>query len=254
MNRYQKPEVYDRLAMEYSLGTLKGQARKRFESLMEEQPYLLAIVEDNNRKFSPLVECLPEIKPDDHVWENISARLDAEPSMASDANHLLTGSEEATSWWNFMMNKGLAVAMMLLIVSAVFLLKPWGALDNLNSVDPLGYSATLVSKATQKPMVDVKVNKSDLLLTIKLKEPVEVPDNMRVVFWCIAKDKSMPIMNMGAVSAIGMTTKQLDKMSWKSIVDASEFAVSIEPVDTMANSSPSGDLIFVGKLRALTKT
>ncbi len=259
MNRYQKPEVYEQLAMEYSLGTLHGRARDKFEGLMIEHPYLQAIVDDNDSKFSELVAFLPEIKPDDSVWDNINARItESERELAQGRNENNVGGYDAsgtevaqTSWWQFLSNKGLAAAMVLLLVSAVFLLKPWGG--NLDATGKAGFATTLISTASDKPMADVKIMQDNLMLTINFIEPVKVPEGMKAVFWCIAKDKSKPIMNMGIVAAHGMTKKQLGAEGWRGIVDASEFAVSFEPEDTVANSSPSGDLIYIGKLKALTK-
>ncbi len=260
MNRYQKPVVYEQLAMEYSLGTLHGRARKRFEGLMKQHPYLEAIVEDNDRKFAGLVEFLPEIKPDDSVWVNINSRINESERAISQSTHAPKASSGYTpatqtvagSWWQFLSSKGLAAAMVLLLISAVFLLKPWDGSGS--EIDGAGYSAILVSEATNKPMVEVLVKKSDLMLTIVIKEPVPMPEGMKAVFWCIAKDKSTPIMNMGVVASHGLTTKQLGQDGWQGIVDASEFALSIEPAEATSNSSPSGELIFVGKLKALTKT
>ncbi len=89
-------------------------------------------------------------------------------------------------------------------------------------------------------------------MTIKFKEPILVPKGMKVVFWCIAKDKSIPIMNMGTVASQGVTEKKLPLSGWQGIVAASMFAVSIEPENSTKNSSPSGELLFVGKLKAMT--
>ncbi len=250
MNRYQKPEVYEQLAMEYSLGTLHGRARKRFEKLMQQHPYLETIVEDNNRKFSGLVEFLPEAKPDDRVWANINNRIIESERAVLLREKSLSENQATRSWWQFLTNKGLASALVLLLVSALFLLQSGVRNDN----EKMAYSAVLISEASKKPMIDVMVKRSDLMLTIKIKEPMPVPADMKVVFWCIAKDKSTPIMNMGIVAPQGMTTKKLGLEGWQGIVDAEEFAVSIEPAAAASNSSPSGELIFVGKLQALTKT
>ncbi len=37
---YQNPELRDRLAAEYALGTLRGAARRRFQRLMKDDPAL----------------------------------------------------------------------------------------------------------------------------------------------------------------------------------------------------------------------
>ena len=258
MNRYQKPEVYEQLAMEYSLGTLHGHARKRFERLMEVHPYLQAMVEDNDRKFAELIEFVPGTKPNDYVWENIKARI----NQSEQEQNISPDSKEDTSvgkdsWWQFLRNRGLATAMVLLAVTTLFLVQPWkvGGVDNTTYLNEIvGFSAILESLKNKKPMVDVKIMKDDLLLTVQLIEPVEVSDGMKVVFWCIAKDKNTPIMNMGVVAAQGVTKKKLDEKDWKGIIDASQFAVSIEDEANAANSSPTGELLFVGKLKALTRT
>jgi anti-sigma-K factor RskA len=256
MNRYQKPELFERLAMEYSLGTLKGRARKRFETLMQQYPYIAATVESHDLQFASLVELLPETKPDVAVWEKINAQINQQPLQQSlktsyhnpDDIYNDGSSGLLASLWRVFANPGLMGAMLLLVLSSVFLLK----LGNIP--DATGFSATLMSAKTHKPMAVVQVAKTDMKMTIELMEPVKVPDGMKAVFWCIAKDKEKPMINMGTLAAKGMTEKKLKKSSWKGIVEASEFAVSIEPADAISSASPSGELIFLGKLRALTKT
>lgn len=255
MNRYQKPEVYERLAMEYSLGTLHGLARKRFECLMEQYPYMAAIVESHDKNFAGLADLLPEIKPDPAVWNKISAQIDAQVDLeakvaaTNDSRDYQQGYDQAGnqgvlgSLWNVLVNKGLMTAMVLLVVASVFMFK-MGAVAS-----PTAFSATLLSANSHQPMATVDVQKSNMEMTIKLIEPVNVPEGMKAVFWCIARDKSKPMMNMGTVDVNGLTVKTLQEASWRGIAEASQFAVSIEPVDAVTNSSPSGKLIFQGKIK-----
>jgi len=42
LNRYQNPEIFEKLAMAYAAGTLHGRARLRFEKLKSEHFYLEA--------------------------------------------------------------------------------------------------------------------------------------------------------------------------------------------------------------------
>lgn len=253
MNRYQKPELFERLAMEYSLGTLKGGARRRFESLMKQYPYIAATVESHDLNFASLVELLPETKPDALVWKNIEVEINRQKPLKQsyhDPKHVY--HDESTgvtaSLWQVFMNKGLVAAMLLLVLSSAFMLK----LGNIP--DATAFSATLMSAETNKPMAVVQVAKNNMMMTIELMEPVMVPDGMKAVFWCIANDKSKPMMNMGTLATQGMTEKKLQKSSWKGIAEASEFAVSLEPADAIGGSSPSGELIFLGKLQAFTRT
>lgn len=269
MNRYKKPEVYERLAMEYSLGTLHGRARKRFERLMEEYPYMAAIVESHDKDFAGLVDLLPEVKPDPSVWNKISAQLDAQQDQETKAeisHDLQQGFQQGYdqfdnpidnnidnqgilgSLWNVLVNKGVMTAMLLLVVASVLMFKTGSV------VATTEFSATLLSAHSHQPMATVQVQKSTMMMTIKLMEPVKVPEGMKAVVWCIARDQSKPMMNMGTLAANGVTEKMLQKASWRGIAEASQFAVSIEPVDAVSSSSPSGELIFLGKIKALTKT
>ncbi|KAG1650264.1 hypothetical protein GQR58_028171 [Nymphon striatum] len=78
--RYQNPEVFEQLAIEYAVGSMQGRARKRFEVLMETHFYLKATVEAYENKFANLVELLPETKAPDTVWAGIEAHIkESEP-------------------------------------------------------------------------------------------------------------------------------------------------------------------------------
>lgn len=240
MNRYQKPEVFERLAMDYVAGTMHGRARKRFEHLMKQHPFLEAVVEEKSMKFAQLIELLPEEKPAPSVWESINSELNQ-----AELQPLLSKVDKPAPWWSWLFQKGFATAAVLLIITSVVVLKPGGS----PSI-PSAYAATLVSES-QEPMVEVVAQKSDMKMMVKLMEPVEVPKGMEMHFWCIAKDKNEPLINMGTLHAKGMTEVELELRSWQGIVDASMFAISIEP-EGSRNASPTGNVLFTGKLKALT--
>ena len=63
LNRYQNPEIFEQLAIEYAVGSLHGRARKRFEVLMDTHFYLQAVVDAYENKFAHLVELLPDTQP-----------------------------------------------------------------------------------------------------------------------------------------------------------------------------------------------
>ncbi len=51
---YARPELRDRLAAEYVLGTLHGGARRRFQRLLQQQPELRDAVEFWQRELMPM--------------------------------------------------------------------------------------------------------------------------------------------------------------------------------------------------------
>jgi len=256
MNRYQKPEIYNQLAMEYSLGTLRGRARKRFEQLMEQHPYLQAIVEDYDLKFAELSTLLPETKPADSVWEAIQSAINKGElrSSTTEEENVAADVTVSNGWWEqFIHNlstkkyQGFATALLVLVLASFLLLK----ISPVSHADVRAVTATLKSETTHEPMVDVLVAKDNMKMIINLKQPVEVPDGMKMVFWCIAKDQSKPYMNMGEVASQGKTEKKIKPANWKGILEASQFAVSIEPEAAIDSPVPSKKLIFIGDLIAL---
>ena len=67
MKRYQNPDIFEPLAMAYALGTLQGQARQRYESLMDKHFYLRAVTEAYERQFMGLAEAVPPVNPPESV-------------------------------------------------------------------------------------------------------------------------------------------------------------------------------------------
>ena len=60
---YVRPEVADRLASEYVLGTLQGGARRRFEALLPAHPMLRQAVTRWNDRLQPLAQAIPPLAP-----------------------------------------------------------------------------------------------------------------------------------------------------------------------------------------------
>jgi anti-sigma-K factor RskA len=79
---YADPELRNRLAAEYVLGTLSGPVRRRFERLLSGDPGLHDLVEVWELKLSPLAEPVPAVKPPEHVWEEIDRQIAPAPAPA----------------------------------------------------------------------------------------------------------------------------------------------------------------------------
>ncbi|WP_308874106.1 hypothetical protein [Thiothrix subterranea] len=75
MKRYQKPDIFEHLAMSYALGTLQGKARLRFEKLMRKHLYLRAVTNAYQQQFAPLAALIPSETPPARVWNAISKEL-----------------------------------------------------------------------------------------------------------------------------------------------------------------------------------
>ncbi len=80
---YDRPDLLDRLAAEYVLGTLRGRARRRFNQLQRELPAARDAVAAWEARLNPLSSVVPATAPPGRVWDAIAARTDAKSQAPS---------------------------------------------------------------------------------------------------------------------------------------------------------------------------
>ncbi len=231
--RYQNPELFEQLAIEYAVGSMQGRAKKRFEALMETHFYLRAVVDAYENKFASLVELLPDAQPSNQVWKNIDAHIQA-----------TTPQEEKTPWWKTAFFKqSFGMAAMAVIVSAVLLLNPMTITPEATAT---AYSAVLESNS-HDAMAVTKIQKSDMTLSVDIMKKVNVPDNMELTLWCHPKDGGMP-MKMGTVSKSGKTNIKISKKEWREMKNVGSLAISIEHKGENTAKEPTGKILLQGQL------
>jgi len=231
--RYQNPELFEQLAIEYAVGSMQGRAKKRFEALMETHFYLRAVVDAYENKFATLVELLPDAQPSNQVWENIDAHL--QESIPT---------KEKTPWWKTSFFKqGFGMAAMAVVVSAVLLLNPmtFGPAATASA-----YTAVLESDS-KTPMAITKIQKSDMTLSVDIMKKVNVPDNMELTLWCHPKNGGMP-MKMGTISKSGKTSIKISKKEWQEMKNVGSLAISIEHKGENTAKKPTGKILLQGQL------
>ena len=72
---YARPILADALAAQYVAGTLRGRARRRFETLLPSHPALQTAVHDWQQRLMPLTTVLLPQAPPARVWQAIERRL-----------------------------------------------------------------------------------------------------------------------------------------------------------------------------------
>jgi len=240
MKRYQNPDVYERLALEYSLGTMHGHARKRFEKLMQQHPFLQTVVEEYDHKFAELAVYLPEEKPSEHVWKNIEAQLDVEEGLQLERAVI---NNEKERWWHIFTTKSFiaATASFVLLVSLVFV--------NITQVP--AYSCNL-SAQNEQVMFTASVNKASMKLKVLPVSEIDVPKGKQMYFWCVPKNSSEAIMHLGSVSKTGMKMKLTPK-NWEGIEGAHMFGISFETIGSKV-TQPTDGLIYKGNIEPSRQT
>ena len=240
--RYQNPEIFEQLAIEYAVGGLQGRARKRFEALMDTHFYLQAVVEAYEHKFAHLVELLPEANPSDKVWNKIESHIKSSASATQAVQNVQMGRDIKTSWWQgAFFKQSFGLAAMVVIVAVVLILNPM-------TVTPSASAYTAILESDSKvPMAVTKITKSDMSLSIDIMKPVVIADNMELTLWCHPKGSGMP-MKMGTISKSGVTKITISKEEWKSMKNVGVLAISVEKKGDLMIRQPTGRILLKGEL------
>ncbi len=118
MNIARHPELLDRLAAAWALGTLKGGARRRFEQAAREHPTVRAAALLWQERMTGMTELQPAVQPAAHVWTRIDNLVQADRDA-----HAVSQRREApqprrrwslSTWW-----PGLSLAGGLATVAAI---------------------------------------------------------------------------------------------------------------------------------------
>ena len=116
MNLLNAPELLDRLAAAYALGTLRGGARRRFESLARQHVGIRTAALVWKERFASMTELQAGEQPSPNVWKRIENLLDAQPAAAPspDDAGMLAKLRRGLGWW-----RGAALAAAVASVAAV---------------------------------------------------------------------------------------------------------------------------------------
>jgi anti-sigma-K factor RskA len=115
MNLLQSPELLDRLAAAYALGTLRGGARRRFESLARQSATVRAAALIWQERFASMTELQAANQPSPNVWKRIENLLEAQPAATpAKENAMLEKLRRALGLW-----RGAAMATAVAGVAAV---------------------------------------------------------------------------------------------------------------------------------------
>lgn len=239
MSRYQNPEVFERLAMEYALGTMTGRARRRFETLKQKHFYLQATTQAYEQKFAAMAELLPEQAPPAHIWKNIEAELELSQTEQTQV------TEASGSWFkNLFPWLSVGFASVVGAIATVMVL---------NTQQPNAYVAKLAPKEGVQVAALAVAAKDDMNISIAMLDSMPVKKDMVPTLWCFSsKDHAKPT-RLGALAmtddGMGGTKLSMDMKTWKGLSNAESFAISFEPKGEQA-AEPMGEVMYTGELFA----
>jgi anti-sigma-K factor RskA len=232
MASYKSPELREKLAAEYVIGTLRGRARERFEALLRYDPGLRAIVAQWEARLTPLAAAAAGIAPSERVWQAVAARI-AGASRGS-------GARPGLAFW-----RGLAIASTALtLMLAAFIgvsprPEPPMAMVAVMTDDE-GRPAMVVSwpsmKTAREPYVRIKVVH---------EHPVMAPGTAWEM-WMLPPGKAAPV-SMGLITTDAHQTMELKPALATRMEGAWGIAMSVEPEGGSRTGTPTGPVIFKGQ-------
>jgi len=227
MASYKNPQLRDRLASEYVIGTLRGRARARFQALLRYDPGLRQIVAEWEARLTPLAVAAGEIAPPTRVWRAVAQRIAG-------------GATKGLAFW-----RGLAVtstAFVLILAAFIGLAprpEPPMAMVAVMS-DDKGQPALVVSWPPMKAMRDPHVR-------IKVVQEHPVMDSGTTwEMWMLPGGQAAPV-SMGLITTDADQTMRIQPALANKMEGAWGMAMSVEPQGGSPTGAPTGPVIFKGQ-------
>ena len=216
-----------KLAAEYVLGTLRGGARRRFETWLHQDADLRNITAEWQQRLAPMAEFAGDAQAPKSVWRGIERRL---------------GLKRKASAWQFWLNENLAFWRNLGLVStglAAMLLVV--VLTRIADVPAISYVATLTDDKTQTAML-VTADERHKALEVRLLSAAPVAANKSLHLWAVPKSGNPRSLGVLASNrgSFPLTDKAIS-------ADVALLAVTLEPKGGSPDpNGPTGPIVYKG--------
>ena len=226
---YGRPELADRLAAEYVAGTLRGHARRRFESLLPAHPLLREAALAWQARLMPLTASIAPVQPSGEVWRRISERIGGGSTAKASG-----GAWTRLSFW-----RGLsAFASVAAIGLAVLLANPSPLPPPIVVV--LAPTGTTPG-ATQPASLVASISGDGSTLVTRPIVPVSIQADRSLELWAVPKDgapRSLGVLpgGSGTVALRGKVMAGVDTL-----------AVTVEPLGGSPTGKATGPIVYAGK-------
>lgn len=255
MKLHRHPELLDRLAAAHALGTLRGGARRRFESMAREDPVVRAAALIWQGRVASMNELQTPQAPASAVWTRIDnlVRADQDSQAMAKARSAPPAQEHANSWWrNLVLWRGAtaagALATVLAVVTAVGLRDELGAeigslQAQLATVPTVAYVAVLNDDSASPSML-VTFDPNNRRLTLQRVGDFQEAADQSLQLWALPPS--------GAPRSLGVLSQErlLRLAAAQSDVrEVPTLAISLEPKGGVpSETGPTGPVLFKGAL------
>ncbi|KPF51278.1 hypothetical protein IP87_08755 [beta proteobacterium AAP121] len=224
-----RPELADRLAGAYVLGTLRGPARRRFDVLLLAHPALQGAVRAWQARLLPLTQSLAPVAAPPRVWAGVEARLFEAPVRAP------------LRWWRALgLWRGLsafastaAVALLVVMLEEPPPLAPTVVVLAAQPVAAQGGPALFVAS----------LSPDGRALVLQPLQAPALTAAQALELWAVPRQGGP--RSLGVVRADRATTLLLPASAQQG---TAAFAVSVEPAGGSPTGAPTGPVVSLGSV------
>ena len=256
MNITRNPELLDRLAASYALGTLRGGARRRFEALAREHAAVRAAALTWQSHWSGLAELQNTAQPAPAVWTRISNLVQAD--MDKQAAQAVRAQAAAAVGWlrSLMLWRGAAALGAIATVTAVVIgLQAHNGLQATAGAEVAALRQQLLATPQIQYVAVLSDDKSAASMLVTFD-----PANNKLVLQRVggfqeASDKSLQLWalppgggprSLGVMGHEGVYTLPAAQADVKGVPT---LAISLEPLGGVpGEGGPTGPVLFKGEL------
>jgi anti-sigma-K factor RskA len=240
---YSNPELQQKLAGEYVLGTLQGGARRRFEQLLAQDRALQQLVQAWERRLSPWLQAVPAEAPPPQLWQGIQQRLGQGPAKTV---------RGISPFWQWL---GLGSSAVAATLAAVLVLRPPPEPQVMVVKVPMPAPApapmtdvAVLSTDKAEPMWIVRRRGGEMLELSGLQD-MEMPTDRALELWAIPEG--------GAPQSLGVIQRRdarraelaLSAESMAMLAGGKLLAISLEPLGGSPTGAPTGPVLYSGKMQ-----
>lgn len=231
--KYENPELRDRLAAEYALGTLRGAARRRFQKLMAGDPALRDLTLQWEMRLNDMAATVKPVTPRPQLWQAIDRALGPVPRPQHERPGLLSGLWESLGFWRASTLGAAALAAALVLYIAIG-----------RPVAPeTRYIAVLIDdKAT--PVLVASLTAEDGKLSIKSVKPTNVAADKDLELWLVPQ-QGTSVRSLGVLKGMQALVK-LTEGDASDLSQGGTLAVSLEPAGGSPTGTATGPILYVG--------
>jgi len=226
-------KLREKLASEYVVGTLRGGARRRFETWLRDDAALRHSVAEWQDRLHPMAEFAPAAQPSPQVWQAIEKRLDLGRSTPP-RNSFWRGLLEDLRFW-----RGLGIAstaLATILVTVLLVRQPETAMPNTSYV-------AMLADANAQPVAVITGDLQHRRLTVKVVAQQDIAADKSLELWAIPKQGAP--RSLGLVAANGSVTLPLPANATPDSIPL--LAISLEPKGGSPNpNGPTGPVLFKG--------